>query len=81
MSDPDGAWHVPAPVVEVVDTTGAGDALCGAIAAWLASGSSLREAVVAGVCAGSLAVTQEGAQPSLPQRDEISALMRVHQTS
>jgi ribokinase len=69
------SWHVPAPNVAVVDTTGAGDALCGATAAWLASGAELRDAVVAGVVAGSLAVTRDGAQPSLPTRSAILALI------
>lgn len=74
-ADPDGVWHIPAPSVETVDTTGAGDALCGALSAWLASGESLREAVRAGVAAGSLAVTRDGAQPSLPFREEIERVL------
>jgi len=70
-ADASGAWHSPAPPVESVDTTGAGDAFCGALCAWLADGRSLREAVRAGVAAGSLAVTREGAQPALPTRGAI----------
>jgi ribokinase len=68
-------FAVPAPEVRAVDTTGAGDAFCGALLAWLALGSSLRDAVRAGVCAGSLAVQRDGAQPSLPPRDEIERLL------
>ena len=64
-----------APVVEVVDTTGAGDALCGALAAWLAAGASPVEAVRAGVVAGAIAVTRPGAQPSMPRRSEIDQMM------
>jgi ribokinase len=75
VADSSGSWHNPALAVEVVDTTGAGDALCGAIAAWLAEGASLREAVAAGVAAGSLAVTRSGAQPSLPRRAEIDRFL------
>jgi ribokinase len=71
-ADRDGSFRVEAPTVSVVDTTGAGDAFCGALMAWLARGSTLHEAVQAGVCAGSLAVTRAGAQPSLPTRDEIA---------
>ncbi len=67
--------HIPAPAVEVVDTTGAGDACCGAFAARLASGSNPITAARAGVIAGSLATTREGAQPSMPGAEEIDALL------
>jgi ribokinase len=49
------------PVDEVVDTTGAGDAFAGALAAALAGGASLKDAVRAGLAAGALAITREGA--------------------
>jgi ribokinase len=58
-----------------VDTTGAGDAFCGALAAWLASGAEPIEAVRAGVAAGAVAVGVAGAQPSLPHVEQIGALM------
>lgn len=68
----DGAvLEVPALAVEVVDTTGAGDAFCGVFAAWLAGGRGFDEALRAGVVAGSLAATRAGAQPSLPTHQEI----------
>jgi ribokinase len=57
---------VPALVVEaaeVVDTTGAGDAFCGALAAALARGATRREALDAALVAGADAVRREGAQP------------------
>lgn len=50
------------PAVDVVDTTGAGDALCGAFAAALDRGLSPPEALRAGVHAGAHACTHEGAQ-------------------
>lgn len=50
------------PAVEVVDTTGAGDAFCGALAAALAAGRSDEEALHAAVAAGADAVTRPGAQ-------------------
>jgi ribokinase len=69
------AERVPARSVEVVDTTGAGDACCGALAARLASGETLADAARIGVAAGSLAVTRAGAQPSMPSREEIEAFL------
>ena len=60
-----------APNANVVDTTGAGDAFCGAFAARLAEGTTIDEAVRAGIAAGSLAVTVEGAQRSMPSRDAV----------
>ena len=62
----DYADHVAAPQVEVVDTTGAGDAFVGALAARLARKASLAEAVAYAVRAGAAATTKEGAQGSLP---------------
>jgi ribokinase len=56
------AERLPAPIVEAVDATGAGDAFCGALAAELAAGSSLREAGAAAVQAASLSVTLAGAR-------------------
>jgi ribokinase len=66
---------IPAPAVKVVDTTGAGDACCGAFAARLAAGANPTTAARAGVVAGSLATTREGAQPSMPRAEEIDALL------
>jgi ribokinase len=48
---------------DVVDTTGAGDAFCGALAAALARGSGREEALDAALAAGAAAVRREGAQP------------------
>ena len=63
------------PKVEVVDTTGAGDAFCGAYAAQIARGANVEYAARAGVVAGALAVTKAGAQPSQPYWNEIALLM------
>ena len=49
--------------VTVVDTVGAGDATCGALAAAWASGATLAEAARVGNAAGALAVTVAGAEP------------------
>ena len=71
-ADRDGVGYVPAPLVEsVVDTTGAGDAFVGVLAARLAAGAALGEAVEVGVRAGSFAVTRLGAQSSYPMRADV----------
>jgi len=57
--------------VEAVDTTGAGDAFVGALAAKLAEDVPLEEAVSYAVLAGTVAVTREGAQGSLPTPEEV----------
>ncbi len=63
----DGELHVPAPVSDAVDTTGAGDTLNGVLAAALASGASLHDAVVLGVEAASMAVVALGARSAMPR--------------
>jgi ribokinase len=63
--------HVAALPVHPVDTTGAGDALNGALAAALAEGRSLHQAVARGVVAGGLATLRIGAREALPLREEI----------
>jgi ribokinase len=65
----------PAPRVDVVDTTGAGDAFCGAFAADLARGLDPFSAARTGVVAGSLATTIPGAYPSIPHRDAIERVL------
>ena len=65
---------IPALPVDVVDTTGAGDAFCGALATALASGESLREAVRFANVAGAAAVTTLGATPSMPTREQLKKI-------
>ena len=74
FSSGESAKHLAAPSVEVVDTTGAGDAFVGALAARLADDSSLEDAVAYAVRAGAAAVTKEGAQGALPTPDVVEAL-------
>lgn len=69
-------WRIPALKVPVVDTTGAGDAFCGAFAAQIAQGASVDRAAEIGVIAGAIAVTKEGAQTSQPYWSEIAARLR-----
>ena len=63
-----------APVVDVIDTTGAGDAFVGTFAYALASGKSSADALALGIKTASLSVTKKGAQSSYPTQAEISTL-------
>ena len=56
-------------------TTAAGDAFVIALAVALAEGRSIHEAARWANAAGALAVTRAGAQPSLPRRAELEALL------
>ncbi|TFV54595.1 ribokinase [Geodermatophilus sp. DF01-2] len=56
----------PPPAVESVDTTGAGDAFCGALATALAAGTARAEAVATAVTAAALSTTGPGARGALP---------------
>lgn len=69
---PEGAFHVPAGKVRVVDSTGAGDAFNGAIAVALSEGRTLPDAVQFATAAAAISVTHPGAQASLPHRAELN---------
>lgn len=71
-----GAHHAPSPSVQVVDSTGAGDAFIGAFAAALAAGLPETAALRRGVAAGALACRRAGAVPSLPRLAEIEAALQ-----
>jgi ribokinase len=64
--------EIPAPKVNVVDTTGAGDVFNAALAVSLSEGASLTEASRFAVRAASLSVTRLGAQKSVPSRAEVN---------
>ncbi len=61
--------------VNVVDTTAAGDAFLGGLATALTENRPIREALKFANGAGALATTKLGAQPSLPTRKELEALL------
>jgi ribokinase len=67
------AKAIPALRLEAIDTTGAGDALNGALAAGLAAGLDLADAATRAVAAASLAVTKPGARAGLPTTAELDA--------
>ena len=64
--------------VDVVDTVGAGDAFVGGfvVGRWWSDG--LASAIRLGCAAGALAATRPGAQPSLPARQDVDALLARH---
>lgn len=67
-------YAVPAARVQMVDSTGAGDAFCGALAAALDRGATWPRALAEGIAGGSLACLSPGAQPALPWAPAIAAL-------
>jgi ribokinase len=67
--------HRRARAVDVIDTTGAGDAFCGNLAARLALGAGFSDAVDWAIAAGALAVTVAGAVPSLPHATQTTQFM------
>lgn len=67
----DEVTELPSIPVEPVDTTGAGDAFCGALADGLARGEDLVEAASWATLAGSLATTKRGARDAMPRRVEM----------
>ena len=68
------AWATP-PSITAVDTTGAGDAFVGAITVALLEGMDPADALRFACAAGAVAATRAGAQPSLPTREEVEALL------
>ena len=63
----------PCMKITPVDTTAAGDTLCGGLVAMLAEGKDLEKAALFGSKAASIACTKKGAQPSIPTREEVYA--------
>ena len=72
----EGGEYVPPIPVAAVDSVAAGDAFNGALAASLAAGVDLGQAVRIASAAGALAVTRFGAQGSMPLKEEVEALLR-----
>lgn len=68
---PDGERHDPAPRVQAVDTTGAGDTFIGGLCVALIRGCALADAVAHGQAAAAICVTRPGAQTSIPYAGEL----------
>lgn len=68
----EGTTHIPTPLVEAIDTNGAGDAHSGVLAASLARGIPVERALLLANCAGALSTTAVG-PASCPTREQIEA--------
>jgi ribokinase len=66
---------VPGHNVKAVDTTGAGDCFVGALAAQLADGAAMRDALHYANAAASICVQRMGAAPSMPTAAEVVAAL------
>jgi len=66
---------VPGRAVKAVDTTGAGDCFVGALAARLALGSTMHDALGYANAAASISVQRMGAAPSMPTAAEVEAAL------
>lgn len=71
----DGTHTVPPFVIEAVDTTGAGDAFSGTLAAGLAAGYSLTDSARRAAAAGALACTRLGVIPALATAEQLDRLL------
>ncbi len=69
---------VETPKVDVVDTTGAGDAFNSGLAVALGEGRPLLAAVRYATCCGAHACTKLGVIPSLPTRDKLMAIFETN---
>lgn len=72
--------RVPCHAVTAVDTTAAGDAFNGALAAALAESRPFQGAVEFANAAAALSVQRPGAQPSLPRREAIETMQQGNNT-
>lgn len=72
--------HFPAPDVQAIDTTAAGDAFNGALAGAITH-LPIDQAIQWANLVGALSTTKQGAQPSLPTRDRVEAFQRELQVA
>jgi ribokinase len=69
--DAEGTWAAAPPPVQAVDTSGAGDVFCAALAVGLVEGRSLREASAWACGVAAFSVTRAGTIPAFPTRPEV----------
>jgi ribokinase len=66
---------IPGRIVKAVDTTGAGDCFVGAVAAQLAGGRPIHDALAYANIAASISVQRMGAAPSMPTAAEVEKVV------
>ena len=76
IGDKKGVRHIPGFKVKVVDTVGAGDAFNGGFAYAISKGHNIDEAVRFANAVGGLAVTKQGAFPSMPNLKQVNDLIK-----
>lgn len=73
--------RVPSFSVDTIDTTGAGDTFCGALAAELSKGHGWNESLEFASAAAAICVTRMGAQPSIPTEAEVHNFLQMKVTN
>ena len=79
LCNADGARHFMAYKATAVDTTAAGDVFNGTLAVAITEGESFEYAIDFASAAAAISVSRQGAQPSIPTRAEIEALLNTSQ--
>lgn len=75
LADQDRLWNIPAPMVDAVDTTGAGDVFNGILAASLAQGMSMLQAAKRAVVGASLSTTKVGVIEAIPDPQQLEPFL------
>ncbi len=75
LSENGKGQRIPGFTVKAVDTIAAGDTFNGALVTAILEGQALADAIRFAHAAAAIAVTREGAQPSVPWREEIDAFL------
>ena len=78
LSTPHGQTHIPAYPAHPVDTTGAGDAFNGSLAAYLSQGEKIENAALFASAYASVSVERVGAAQSMPSKQEALTRMQNH---
>jgi ribokinase len=72
-----GKWQYTAPKLDVVDTSGAGDVFCGALAVGIVRGWTYQTASIWACQVASLSVTKAGTIPSFPTAEEVDSFLET----